>query len=308
MEKTTTNVVMSDEGIWQITGREHGLTFIVSGGIHGNEKTGVRVVGALKEDIESGKLRVMNGSLYLVLGNLRAIELDERYTDSRVDLNRCFTDNLTEAQQQSYEAARAKAIMNTLGIEAYPPDSVVGIDIHSTNTPSKPFLVSQKNPTHLTNTILPYLKTAEALLCDPHLIFEGELLTTDEYYARRGIGLCYETGHADDTSRTEIIYNEIVTLGTSLGVLESDAPTTHAPSTLPPIYTLRESIILTDEGFEYAPTFGDGNFVPFSQGDIIGHHGTRPVIASFKGVFVFPKLKKHWEVGKSLGYLTEMPF
>ncbi len=307
MEKTNSDLVMLCEGIWHTKGKARGLTFIVSGGIHGNEKTGVRVVARLKEDVESGKLRVISGSLYLILGNLRAIELDERYTNSRVDLNRCFTDNLTEAQQQSYEASRAKAIMNALGIEAYPPDSVIGVDIHSTNTPSKPFLVSQKNPTHLTNTILPYLKTAEALLCDPHLIFEGELLTTDEYYARRGIGLCYETGHADDTSRTEIIYNEIVALGTSLGVLESDSPTIHAPHVLPPIYTLRESIILTDEGFEYAPLFGDENFVPFSQGTIIGHHGSRPVIASFNGVFVFPKLKKHWEVGKSLGYLTEMP-
>lgn len=295
------------ECIWKVEGEKSGPVFIVSGGVHGNEKTGAHSIRLIKKNIESGILRVKNGTFYFLLGNLRAIDLDERYTDSRVDLNRCFTSNLTDAQVKSYEGSRAQEIMNVLRIEDNPADSVVGIDIHSTNTPSQPFLVSQKIPFELHATVMPYLKTAEALLCDPNLIFEGELLTLDEYYARRGLGLCYETGHADDCSRVEIIYNEIVDLGTALGVFESDEKQTpYASNILPPVYTLRESITLTDEGFEYAPGIGEGNFVPFLKGDILGYHGTRPVVASCDGVFVFPKLKKHWKVGKSLGYLTQI--
>lgn len=305
----TKTITMNEIGkcIWKIEGEKPGTAYIVSGGIHGNEKTGAHVVRRIKENIENGSLRINKGSLALLLGNLQAIELDERYTDSRVDLNRCFTDNLTDEQRQSYEASRATEIMNALHIEEYSPDSVVGIDIHSTNTPSKPFLVSQKTPNHLHAIALPHLKTAEALLCDPNLVFEGELVTTDEYYARRGLGLCYETGHADDLSRIEIIYNEIVSLGKSLGVFESDGSEIPVTNSTPPIFTLRESLLLTDKGFEYAENFGKGNFEPFSEGDIIGYQGTEPVIASFSGVFIFPMLKKHWKIGKSLGYLTECP-
>lgn len=296
------------KNIWKVEGENKGSVFIVSGGIHGNEKTGVHIVRRIKEHIEDGTLRVQNGTLIFLLGNLRAIELDERYTDSYVDLNRCFTDNLSSDQARSYEGSRAREIMNALCIEDNPSDSVIGIDIHSTNTPSKPFLVSQKNPTPHHTTVVSYLKTAEVFLCDPDLIFEGELLTLDEYYARRGVGLCYETGHADDCSRVKIIFDEIVALGTALGVFAAnERQTAHRSGTLPQVYTLRESITLTDEGFEYAPGFGEGNFVPFSKGDILGYHGEKSVTASSEGVFVFPKLKKHWKIGKSLGYITEYP-
>ncbi len=293
------------ECIWRVEGENPGTVYIVSGGIHGNEKTGAHVVLRIKESIENGSLRVENGTFYYLLGNLEAIGLDERYTDSRVDLNRCFTAHLTDAQAISYEGRRAREIMNGLRIEDNPANSVVGIDIHSTNTPSQPFLVSQKNPASFLKTVVPYCETAKVLLCDPNLIFEGELLTLDEYYARRGVGLCYETGHADDLSQIESITKEIVSLGTSLGVFASEEEQRQQKFiTVPPVYTLRESIILTDEGFEYASGIGEGNFVPFSRGDILGYHGIKPVVASMDGVFVFPKIKKHWKIGKSLGYMA----
>lgn len=293
------------ESIWRVEGGKPGTNFIVSGGVHGNEKTGVHIVRRIKENIENGTLSVQSGILTFLLGNLQAIKLDERYTDSHVDLNRMFTDNLSAIQRMSYEGSRAKEIMDALQIESSPHDSVVGVDIHSTNTPSQPFLVSQKNLSELHKYVVPYLKTAETLLCDPNLIFAGELVTLDEYYARRGLGLCYETGHADDLSRVDIIYDEIVSLGMSLGVFAVVENIQHCGSVLPSVYTLRKSINLTEEGFEYAPGIGEGNFAPFSKGDVLGYYGKKPIIASSSGVFVFPKLKKHWEIGKSLGYIAE---
>lgn len=293
-----------EECIWRVEGKNPGTVFVVSGGVHGNEKTGAHIVHRIREHIEDATLRVQNGTFTFLLGNLRAIELDERYTDSLVDLNRCFTDNLSNDQARSYEGSRAREIMNALCIEDNPNDSVVGIDIHSTNTPSRPFLVSQKNSTNYHTTAASCLKTAEVLLCDPNLIFEGELLTLDEYYARRGVGFCYETGHADDLSRVETIYDEIVSLGMSLGVFAPDKKIQRRIDVLPSVYTLRESINLTKEGFEYAPGIGEKNFTPFSKGAILGYRGGKPVTASSDGVFVFPKLKKHWQIGKSLGYIA----
>jgi succinylglutamate desuccinylase len=291
--------------LWTSQGSEHDITFIVSGGIHGNEKTGIHVVRQLKSAIEEGILRLKHGTLFLLLGNLKAIQRDERYTQSGVDLNRMFTGNISDEHYAIYEAVRAREIMDALCVERYARDSVIGIDIHSTNTPSKPFIVSQRIPGDLGHAVLPYLKTAELLLCDPDLVFEGELVCADEYYARRGLGLCYETGHADDLSRVEIIYNEIISLGMAFGVFEYKQATLPCVANMPPMFILRESILLTEDGFEYAGGFGDQNFLPFSKGACIGHHGKRAVYAPFDGVFVFPKIKKHWRVGTSLGYLTQ---
>lgn len=293
--------------VWKIEGEQPGMTYIVSGGIHGNEKTGILVVRRLKEAIEQDALRVQKGTVYILLGNLKAIDMKERYTNSRADLNRCFTSHLTEVQRESYEASRARVIMSALRIEKYAPQSVVGIDIHSTNTPSQPFIVSQKNPSQLHAAILPRLKTAEALLYDPDLVFAGELVTIDEYYARAGLGLCYETGHADDISHADAIYDEIISVGSLLEIFAQDATRDTLPGSMPPVYTLRQSIILIHEGFEYAPGIGEENFAPFSQGDAIGYYGTKPIIAPFSGVFIFPKLKKYWEIGKPLGYLAKCP-
>ncbi|MEK7649329.1 MAG: succinylglutamate desuccinylase/aspartoacylase family protein [Patescibacteria group bacterium] len=306
----TKNQIIEEIGnhIWKVESGKPGHVFVVSGGIHGNEKTGAAVVRMIKEGLEQGSLSVQEGVWYFLHGNLEAMKLDERYTESHVDLNRCFTDNLTGEDRQSYEGMRAQEIMDAIAIEQYPYNSVVGIDIHSTNHPSIPFLVSQKNPGLLHVHVLPHLATAQALLCDPDLIFEGELLTTDEYYARRGLGLCYESGHADDLSRVDVIYNEIIAVGKAIGVVVAPEDVVTLVSQAPhPIYTLREAIILTDKGFEYAPGVGVENFKPYSAGDILGYHGSEPVMAPSNGVFLFPKLKKHWKVGKPLGYITECP-
>ena len=296
------------EKIWKSDAPIPGRTLVISGGIHGNERTGIEVVLRIQQALESGALIHTFGTLFLLLGNLKAIEKNERWSDSAIDLNRCFG-VMPESIRDSFEAQRAETIKNALALHARRPNSVIGIDIHATNKPSKPFLVLQPRPSPLLTGLFPYITGAHALLYDPDWIFTGAPATFDDYFnSNNHAGFCYETGCADDLSRVNEVFNEIVSLAQSMGTLkwsgETIALQTKGVCNLP-AFALRQAIILTEQGFSYAPSMGLSTFQEFSKGDCLGYHGSIPFIADFKGVFIFPKLPKHWKFGEPVGFLAE---
>lgn len=113
-----------------------------------------------------------------------------------------------------------------------PAQCDVCIDLHATNKPSVPFvriagevtseherLVTLSLRTGLNLSLSPRTPSppptlkpvphlpqmrwlgAPVLLGDPGFTLAGEVCTTDEYVGSHGgVGICFETGHADDTS------------------------------------------------------------------------------------------------------------
>lgn len=296
------------EKIWKSESTTFGPALVISGGIHGNERTGVEVVLRIKHALENGILSHTSGALFLLLGNLKAIEQNERWSDSAIDLNRCFG-ALPERMRGSFEAQRAETIKKALAIQDRQPNSVIGIDIHATNKPSKPFLVLQPRPSSLLIELFSHITQAHALLYDPDWIFTGVPATFDDYFnAHNQAGFCYETGCADDLSRVDEVFNEIVSLAHTRGILkwngEMTASQTKGTNSLP-VFALRHAIILSGQGFFYAPAMGSATFQEFSSGDLLGYHGSAPLTADFDGVFIFPKLHKHWKLGEAVGFLAE---
>ncbi len=296
------------EKIWKSESATPGQTIIISGGIHGNERTGIEVVLRIKQALEQEEFIHTSGTLFLLLGNLKAIELNERWSESGVDLNRCFGE-ISEAVYDSFEAQRAMLIKKVLALDTRHPGSVIGIDLHATNKPSKPFLVMQPHPTPLHSTLFSSIPSAQALLCDPHWVFTGVPATLDDYYnSNRNTGFCYETGCADDTSRVNEVFNEMRTLLKDRQVIAQSKTPDYVAKKYEhslPTYALREAIILSDQGFAYESLMGLFTFQEFSKGALLGHHGGLPLIASFDGVFIFPKLAKHWKLGEPVGFLAE---
>lgn len=86
--------------IAEIHGKAEGPTLIFFGGMHGNEKAGVY---ALKDALKCINPKQLNGSIYAIAGNLKALERDLRYIDA--DLNRLWT-------TANIEAIKNKAILN----------------------------------------------------------------------------------------------------------------------------------------------------------------------------------------------------
>lgn len=278
------------EAIWEIIGDSAGKTLTIVGGTHGNERTGLEVVLKLKQIIESGELEIVSGTLYLILGNPRAIELNKRGSEPPHDLNRSYpTDLLSREPDGSYENARARLIAPFLG------KSDVVIDLHSTNQPSEPFLACLHSTHH--EEVYKWF-ACDKILADPNFVLGGQSVTTDEYAeAHGGIGICYETGQASDTSRVLQVTENVRGVMTDLKLIIRE----HKPAPLceREIYELVEPIITTPDHFRFAESYGNRSWEPFHVGEVIGYVDDQPFSASYDGMLVFPK-----EEGKPLAYLA----
>ncbi|BAF69999.1 aspartoacylase [Nitratiruptor sp. SB155-2] len=92
----------------------------ISGGVHGNELTGVYIVKKLMHD----DFQVKNLQLDFLLANPKAIKECRRYVDK--DLNRSFSKDALQSDEPIYEYERAKVITQKL------QDCDFLIDLHTT--------------------------------------------------------------------------------------------------------------------------------------------------------------------------------
>ncbi len=291
------NIIEIIDSVWRISSNAKGPTVAIVGGTHGNERTGIELVKRLLADCLSGRFILTRGELLLALGNPRAIEKHQRGSEAGADLNRCFTANSLGSKGARYEEQRARELAEIFARVH------LGIDIHATNTPSEPFLVSQRFPDSQIEQLCRCFK-AGIVLTDPDWVFAGEPTTLDELFAKQGgVGLCYETGHASDTSRIDEVEQEIRQMLVMAGLLKNEAQI-HVAQTRQSIYQLSQAITLTGDGFIYAEGVGARNFQVVKSGELIGHHGTRALVAQHAGFIVFPKLPSLWQTGKPVGYLA----
>jgi len=293
-------MIMSEQlpqGTWKFEGPEAGPCVGVLGGIHGNELTGIEVVKQLRDQFESGDLKLKCGTLYLVLGNLEAIEKGQRATAIENDLNRLFTkSNLAGEGRDSYEAGRARELALILS------EADICLDLHATNKPSDPFIcIPSVNKQK--KEILRWFD-CENVLIDPEFIITGQPAATDEFAeSTGGIGLVYETGWAQDTSRVDQVFENV------LSVLSNQGMTSVSLSEIPDfnktIYQITKRINLTEAGWRFAENFGHKNFEVFEADQTIGYHGEDPETPDYDGVIVFPKIKEHWKIGFPVCFLAK---
>jgi predicted deacylase len=287
------------DSIWKVTGPIHGPIITILGGVHGNELTGIAVVKKLREQIECGDIKMQGGTLYLALGNLKAIKMHKRGSGIGRDLNRSFPINLLDHDPiPTYEDSRARELAPVFA------RSDVLIDMHATNKPSEPFVACLDSDQH--EQVYRWFPCTK-VLTDPRFVLGGRPVTTDEYTeAYGGIGICYETGLAWDTGHIDEVLENILNLLRHKGVIDGKPP--ESRSCAQSIFEIIEPIILTPAGFRYAPDYGERSWERFTAGTTLGWHGEgvdKPVIASFDGMIVFPKAEEHWNDGNPLGYLAK---
>lgn len=280
--------------VWEYRAAEPGPAAAVVGGVHGNERAGIRVIKTLKRLFDDGTLVLRKGSVFLALGNPQAIASGIRAAGE--DLNRCFTDAILAGAGGAYAHRRARELAGAFR------DVRFGIDIHGTNTPSRPFLVIQGAARPEDDGAIGCL-SAEMILRDPGLVFAGERSTLDELFSREGgLGICYETGAAGDDSNSARVVDEVVEVLRAGGWI-GGAPRTAAN---PPKaeFILREPIVLTRAGFRFAPGMGDENFQPLRKGVVVGYRGAEPVVAGEDSLLVFPKAEDYRALGQPVAYLA----
>lgn len=292
------------ESIAKVSGPQKGSTIVLLGGIHGNEHTGVEVVKKLAYQFEHGEIDLVAGTLYLILGNPKAIARDTRGSEDHADLNRCFKRGILSplakggagGGSESYEQARARELAEIL------QTADISIDLHATNKPSVPFLCCAVDEAH--EKIYQWFD-CDRVLADPRYILGGEPVTTDEFVdLNGGVGICYETGQSKDLSRIDEVLSDVMNVLRDQNMIAAHPALIRKGNTRS-VYELVSVINLTEAGFRYEGTLGGGSFESFEQGQTIGYVGDELIIAEFDGVIVFPKIPELQTLGKPVVYLAK---
>lgn len=126
--------------IGKLIGDKKGSTIVFFAGIHGNENSGVFALQDVFKNIKNVEIQ---GSVYGVTGNLKALELNKRYIDE--DLNRIWTHaklnhlknkhklNIEEQEQKELFDVLKDIIINNSGPFYF-------IDFHTTSSKTLPFI------------------------------------------------------------------------------------------------------------------------------------------------------------------------
>lgn len=143
-------VIQGTERIrWSVQGDQEGPVMVVFAGIHGNETAGVHAIDSVASGLIDSKVD-LNGTVYAVTGNMRALELGVRYVDT--DLNRLWENGFDRSQystsgtadhtveyKESLEIKRA--VEWILDKHREKASRFIFVDLHTTSSESCAFIL-----------------------------------------------------------------------------------------------------------------------------------------------------------------------
>ncbi|MDT0646520.1 succinylglutamate desuccinylase/aspartoacylase family protein [Zunongwangia sp. F260] len=129
--------------IGKYTSGKEGPLLFVTGGIHGNEPSGVKALEKVFSELEKTRPEI-NGTIVGVAGNKMALNQNKRYIDE--DLNRTWTEeNVNQEKKDSHEKKEMFEIIELL--KKFPEKDFTKryfLDCHTTSSPSLPYVSVQE--------------------------------------------------------------------------------------------------------------------------------------------------------------------
>ncbi len=326
--------MMLPNQVWQLTGKDQsGPNVMVLGGTHGDELTGIELVrhmlsqlGLLNQPSGAFERNDVIGNLFLGFGNPEAILRKTRGASAVRNLNRCFVpEELDWAPTSDDPLDRIRA--RELAPLFRQTDFL--FDIHSTSNPSPPFVCfDRESPEHqkLYRQI-----PVDYVLTDPKGIVSQDdklpVTATTDYYVdhlggsawsekmygkRKGVGLCYETGQANDVTQVQHALDVVMGLLKSVGVVQpAFAKAIHQPNpnqsfqSDPAVYALSHCVSAKQSKFSYAKGM-DCGWKQVKAGQPLGSYANgEKVLIEASGMLLFPKAREKIREGKSLYYIAQ---
>jgi predicted deacylase len=285
------------------TGQGKGPRLIVTGAVHGNEASGTKGILRVMQEIDSGALRILNGSVTFVpVTNPLAYAKGERSGERNLNRNLFPNEN-----PQDFEDRIANWLCPLLG------QHDVLLDLHSFNAQSQPFVMV--GPRNNDGTLQPFQheeqERAMARILGVRRFVDGWLATygagvqrrlrddsqletvlrygvgTTEYMrSTGGYALTLECGQHADPQAPEVAYRAIMNTLAFLGLI--DAP---APQPIAPEQTEYLSMVEVHDKQHDDDRFSRvwSSFDRVAKGEEIGRRadGT-PVLAEFDSIILFP--------------------
>ena len=204
--------------------------------------------------------------------------------------------NLEGEPQDFYESRRGQELAPILR------EADICLDLHATNKPSDPFICIP-SVNEQKKEILRWFD-CKNILVDPDFVIGGQPVATDDFTeSGGGIGLVYEAGWVQDTSKIDSVMVSVLGVLADQGLIQDDDKENPGKFDKS-IYKLVEAVCLTEAGWAFADDRGLGSFESFVAGDVLGHIGDQSFRAEYDGVIVFPKIKEHQKIGHPVCFLA----
>lgn len=134
---------MENRIIGNYTSNKKGPLLFVTGGVHGNEPSGVKALEKVFEELDKTRPEI-NGRIVGVRGNISALKKDQRFIDE--DLNRTWTEkNVKSGNPETTEQKEMHEIIEVLqGFPEKDYSKRYFLDCHTTSSDSLPYISVQE--------------------------------------------------------------------------------------------------------------------------------------------------------------------
>jgi predicted deacylase len=286
-----------------------GPLLIVTGGVHGNEPSGVESLESVFAELERRDVP-LRGRCVGLAGNIASLARGARYVDE--DLNRLWTPERVAAAREASEPASSEEREQREMLAAIEelletaPQSATLLDLHSTSGAGPPFAILSDSA--------PNRRLVEALSVPAvfglHRDVRGTLI---EWFDTLGHTSVVLEGGQNDAQETRVRHEAAIwTALASLGMVDDGcgidlaaqrallaSSTAHLPGAID--VCLRWGIE-PGERFRMEPGFA--NLQPVRRGELLartGHHGEVPIRSPFDGVLLMPLYQAQGNDGFFLG-------
>ncbi len=263
---------------------------LVIGGMHGNEHSGPEAMQRVAKQLRQNPEK-LHGSVYFILGNLKALERNERFVD--VDLNRIWRDDLIDkaSEEKQYdfkELAEIHELIENICQGQY-KDCIL-LDLHTFSADSGLFCIPAENPASekLARSFgVPYIEKLARSLPETAL----------NYYGEKGMtSVVFEGGKHNTAEATDNLERAIwITLEQTGIIRAEDFPfvaqmkahlekiSHNLPHRLEMVYRHK-----LEDYHHYRMNKGYYNFKSVKQGEPVARQNGREVVSPFGGFMLMP--------------------
>lgn len=262
------NIFMTNESIVKKVGSLPGKTVAIFAGIHGNEKVGVLALERLSKE-----LVIKSGVVYLVYANPPAVEADKRFVHKNI--NRLFSQDSVEGENDSYEDVRARELMKLLdGCDAV-------LDIHSYNSETgDQFAFCEPNGYDIIKKMdFPIIVSRNKP--DPKL----PSTTVMGYMNKIGVGICIECGTSNKAEQfVDLALKSAYQFLQYFGNIDTSVPYDNVAHKF---IKSDRMLYKKNDAFRFVKDFKD--FEPLPANEPFAFDGDEPLIAGENECIFFPR-------------------
>ena len=302
---------MKERIIGRYEGEEHGPLFICFGAMHGNEPAGVQAIELVLKMLEVEPITNpdfhFRGRFLGLIGNYKAYQQKLRFIDK--DLNRIFIDDHidyifnTDDENLDSEDLEMKEIIHMVKaeVDAYKPEKLVFLDLHTTSSFGGIFSLCHENPESL--------KIAFALHAPVVVGFTKLIKGTTMHYFNNSnfkedtVSLTFESGQHEEKLSVNRAISVIINCLKEIGSIDAHhVENFHEEILIKYSKSLPKlTALLTRHGIEPADHFemkpGYVNFQSVHKGEVIAKDINGPIKVEEDGLLLMPLYQKKGEDG-----------